>query len=342
MMETFWFWVIAWMLSTYVVLDGLDIGAGILHLFAAKTDKERSQILQSVGPIWDGNEVWLLAAGGTLFLAFPRLLATAFSGFYLPLMMVLWLLIFRALGIELQHQLEDPLWRRFWDVSFAVSSLLLAVFFGAALGNVIRGVPLNAEGIFFEPLWINFKVEEQTGILDWYTILIGLLAASALAYHGALWLAFRTEGAVRGRAKQIAQGLWIVVILLSIIGTTASFKVQPYLRESLGLRPWGLSFAGLALAGLAFSFYFTKLQKAKLAFAFSSFYLYGMMGCAAIGLYPYVLPARIPEYGLKTVDTAAAMNGLISALYWWIPGMMIAVGYSIFVYSVTHPKSAED
>ena len=151
-METLWFYIVAGMMAVYVVLDGFDLGAGILHLFVARKDSERRTVLQSIGPVWDGNEVWLLASGGAMVLAFPKLYASGFSGFYLPLMMVLWLLILRAISIEFRSHLDNPIWRPLWDTVFSGSSLLLAIFLGAAFGNVIRGVPLNADGYFFTPL----------------------------------------------------------------------------------------------------------------------------------------------------------------------------------------------
>jgi len=152
-----WFWLVAIMITGYVVLDGFDLGAGVLHLLVARTDQERRTIIRTVGPVWDGNEVWLLAGGGTLYFAFPLLYASGFSGFYLPLMIVLWLLIIRGIGIELRLHLESPVWRGFFDGCFALSSLLLTIFYGAALGNVIRGVPLEKDGYFFLPLWTNWK-----------------------------------------------------------------------------------------------------------------------------------------------------------------------------------------
>ena len=142
-METLWFCLVALMVALYAVLDGFDIGAGIVHLLVAQTEVERRQVLASIAPVWDGNEVWLLAAGGTLYFAFPELYASSFSGFYLPLMMVLWLLILRGLAIELRSHVPSGLWKSFWDAGFALASVLLAVFFGAALGNVVRGVPLD-------------------------------------------------------------------------------------------------------------------------------------------------------------------------------------------------------
>src|SRR5213593_4009962 len=138
-METIWFVLVALMLIGYVGLDGFDLGAGALHLVAARTGDQRRMVLQAIGPVWDGNEVWLLAAGGTLYFAFPQLYASSFSGFYLPLMMVLWLLMLRAIGIEFRTHMENPVWQGFFDVIFSVASVLLAIFFGAALGNVIRG-----------------------------------------------------------------------------------------------------------------------------------------------------------------------------------------------------------
>src|SRR5215468_1766923 len=168
-----WFWLVAVMITAYVVLDGFDLGAGVLHLFIAKTDEERRTVIRTIGPVWDGNEVWLLAAGGTLYFAFPMLYASGFSGFYLPLMIVLWLLMLRGIGIELRSHVRDPLWWSAFDFLFSVSSFLLAVFFGAAIGNVMRGVPLDQDGYFFQALWTDFRLGPNPGILDWYTVMTG-------------------------------------------------------------------------------------------------------------------------------------------------------------------------
>ena len=221
-METVWFWLLALMLTVYVVLDGFDLGAGMLHLFVARTDEERQSVLRSVGPVWDGNEVWLVAAGGTMFCVFPALYAASFSGFYLPLMMVLWLLIGRAAGIEFRNQVDNPLWKPFWDFFFFVSSALLALFFGVALGNVIRGVPLGADGTFFVPLWTDFSPFEATGLLDPYTLLTGVTAVAALGYHGALWLMLKTEGPLYDRADRWARVLVLPVAVLAVFVTLVS------------------------------------------------------------------------------------------------------------------------
>src|ERR1700738_4844101 len=195
-MGTIWFCLVAFMITMYVLLDGFDLGAGAIHLLVAKTDEERRQVLASIGPVWDGNEVWLVAGGGTLYFAFPALYASGFSGFYLPLMIVLWLLILRGISIEFRNHIISRVWDPFWDFVFCASSLLLAIFFGAALSNVVRGVPLDASGYFFEPLWTDFRLEEQTGILDWCTILVGVLALAVLVMHGGLWVRMTTSGTV--------------------------------------------------------------------------------------------------------------------------------------------------
>src|SRR6516225_1580612 len=154
-MDALWYAIVAGMLAVYVALDGFDFGAGILHRFVARTDMERRTVLAAIGSVWDGNEVWLIAAGGLLFMAFPKAYSASFSGFYLALMIVLWLLILRGVAIEFRSQQENPLWREFWDTTFAFSSALLAIVLGTALGNVVRGVPVDATGFFAIPLFTN-------------------------------------------------------------------------------------------------------------------------------------------------------------------------------------------
>ena len=199
-MEAVWFAIVSAMLAVYAVLDGFDFGAGIVHRLVARTDEERRTVLAAIGPVWDGNEVWLIAAGGVLFMAFPRVYATAFSGFYLALMIVLWLLILRGVAIEFRSHQDHPLWREFWDTVFSLASVLLAVVFGTTLGNLVRGVPLGKQGLPGMPLFTDFLPGREPGILDWYTGLVGLFTLAALAGHGALYLGWRTAGPVRERS----------------------------------------------------------------------------------------------------------------------------------------------
>jgi len=332
-MQTVWFCLIAIMIAMYVVLDGFDLGAGAIHLWVAKDDGERQQVLRSIGPVWDGNEVWLLAAGGTLYFAFPPLYASSFSGFYLPLMIVLWLLILRGIAVEFRGQLTSAIWLKFWDVVFAGASLLLAVFFGAALGNVVRGVPLNDQGYFFEALWTNFRLGSNTGILDWYTIIVGVAALVTLALHGALWVALKTEGPVHDRSFRLARGTWWVVLALTIVLTAITFKVQPEVSANLTTRPWGYVFPALALSGLAGMAWFMRKHDDLKSFLASCTYIVGMLTSVVFGLYPLVLPASTdPAYSL-TVDNAKAGDyGLRIGLVWWIIGMILVAGYTTLVY----------
>jgi cytochrome d ubiquinol oxidase subunit II len=331
-METIWFCLIALMIAMYVLLDGFDLGAGAIHLLVAKTDEERRQVLASIGPVWDGNEVWLIAAGGTLYFAFPALYASSFSGFYLPLMMILWLLILRGTSIEFRNHVKSAVWDPLWDFLFCASSLLLAVLYGAALANVVRGVPLDARGYFFEPLWTNFQISDETGILDWYTILVGVLALLALVMHGGLWVQLKTSGPVSERAARLARQAWWGVTALTAVVTTVTFQVQPQVKENLTTWPWGLIFPLLAVAGLAgVPFELTKKDERK-AFLASCAYLTGMLTSVVFGVYPMVLPARNPLFSLTVTNAKAGAYGLKIGLLWWALGMTLAAGYFTFVY----------
>lgn len=338
-----WYVLVAFMLAMYVVLDGFDLGAGAVHLWLARTEAERQVVLRAIGPVWDGNEVWLIAGGGTLYFAFPKLYATGFSGFYLPLMIVLWLLAFRALGIELRHQLPNKLWTDAWDVAFGGASLLLTIFFGAALGNVVRGVPLDESGTFFGPLWTDFSVGEHTGILDWYTLIVAVHAAAALIMHGTLWIASRTAGGLHDRARRVAGRTWGLVTVLTAATTAATFAVQPQLAHNLSTRPLGAIVPAVAVAGLVAVPWLIRADRTKAAFVASAAYLLGMLGSAAYGIFPYVLPARVPEHGLTLQAAAAQPEGLALGLWWWIPGMILATGYFVFLYTrLPRGLSAED
>lgn len=333
MIQNLWFCLIAIMVAGYVVLDGFDLGAGVVHLFVARNEEERRRILRSIGPVWDGNEVWLLAGGGTLYFAFPALYAAAFSGFYLALMIVLWLLILRGVSIELRNHVDSRLWTPFWDVVFGVSSAVLALVLGVALGNVVRGVPLGSDGYFFLPLWTNFTPGSDAGVIDWYTLLIGLASLSALALHGTFWVTYKTSGDLQERSRRFASRTWWLVLLLTALVTVASFRLQPNILKEFGDRPWGAVFPVLALAGLFGMWIATARKRDLAAFLSSCLYLTGMLTSVVFGVYPYVLPSNgSPETALTVSNAAAAEYGLWIGLWWWIPGMALAGTYSFFVY----------
>jgi cytochrome d ubiquinol oxidase subunit II len=331
--ETLWFSIVAVMIAVYVVLDGFDLGAGVVHLYAARTNSERRQVLRSIGPVWDGNEVWLLAAGGTLYFAFPGLYASSFSGFYLPLMIVLWLLMLRGISIEFRSHLSNAAWPVFWDVVFAGSSALLTIFFGAALGNVVRGVPLDADGFFFLPLWTNFQTGAAPGILDWYTVLVGVASFLTLTAHGALWIVLKTDGDLAQRANGLFSTAWLGVLLMTLAITAATFQVQPHVPERLASYPWGSIFPVTALAGLVGMVWFNSKQENLKAFLASCAYIVGMLTSVVFGLYPYVLPSNTdPARSLDIYDAAAGAYGLKVGLFWFFPGILLASAYFAFVY----------
>jgi cytochrome bd ubiquinol oxidase subunit II len=334
-----WFWLVAVMMVAYVVLDGFDIGVGIVYPFLARTDEDKQIMLRSIGPVWDGNEVSLLAGGGTLYFAFPLLYASAFSGFYLALMIVLWLLIMRALGIELRMHLEMRVWRTFFDGLFFLASLLLAVFYGAALANVIRGVPLGEDGYFFLPLWTNWRVGPSPGILDWYTVIGGMVALVALALHGALYLAVKTEGGLQERARNAVSFLWIALLVLTLVSLPASMIARSDTLPNYRAYPVAFSIPILVLLSLGGITYFSRNHDDRKAFACSCAYLAIMLVGAAIGLYPRLLPSS--NGATRDITIEKALSGphtLHVGLIWWAIGMCLAATYFIVVYRMFRGK----
>lgn len=338
-METIWFIFVALMVTMYVLLDGFDLGAGAIHLFAARNDRERRMIIRAIGPVWDGNEVWLIAAGGTLFFAFPTLYASGFSGFYLPLIIVLWLLMIRGLSIELRGHISDPMWASFWDAAFFVGSSLLAIFYGAALGNVVRGVPLDESGYFFQPLWTDFSpFSGIPGILDWYTVLIGLLALTTLVVHGSNFIAVKTEDDLNARSRRIARRFSFATILLTLFATPATFWVSPEMLRSFNERPYGYVLPLVAVAGLAGMVYFDLRGRDREAFLSSSAYIVGMLTSTVFGVYPKVLPAVDPANSLTVQNASASTYGMAVGLVWWSIGMVLAVVYFTVIYRLFRGK----
>lgn len=338
-METIWFVLVALMLTGYVLLDGFDLGAGAIHLFASRNDHERRMILRSIGPVWDGNEVWLIAAGGTLFYAFPLLYASGFSGFYLPLNIVLWLLLFRAIGIEFRMHVADNIWRDFFDGAFSIASVLLIIFFGAALGNVMRGVPLGADHYFFLPLWTDFSPGEQPGILDWYTILCAVTTLAATILHGMLFVVLKTEGDLNARLRQNVLRLWPAVVILSATALAATIVIRPQLLENYRANGVGWVIPAIVAAALAGVLLFTRKGKELHAFLSSCVYIAGTLGGAALALYPTLLPSSgDPAYSITITNAAAGKESLSAGLLWWGVGMLVAIGYFVLVYTMFRGK----
>jgi cytochrome bd ubiquinol oxidase subunit II len=323
-MTTVWFCVLAVMVAVYVVLDGFDLGVGALHLLLAKTDEEREQATDSIGPIWNGNEVWLLAGGGILFLAFPAAYAAAFSGLYFGLIIVLWLLVGRGLALELRHQLEHPMWHAACDTVFSLSSAALALVFGVALGNVVRGVPLNAHEYFSLPLF---------HILNWYALLIGAFGLVVLGAHGANFLAWRASGEFAARAARAARRLWPLTLLAPVTLAWPTYHERHHMIDVFGDHPWTLIFPLLGLSSVAVQFVYQRRGLWLRAFLASSLFIVGLLTTMAAGLYPYVLPARQGHpHGLTITNAASGHHALTTAIVWWPLGMILAAAYFVFAY----------
>jgi cytochrome bd ubiquinol oxidase subunit II len=323
-MTTVWFIFLAGMITAYVVLDGFDLGVGALILRLTVADAERDQATDAIGPVWNGNEVWLIAGGGVLFLAFPRAYASAFSGLYFGMMIVLWLLIGRGLALELRHQLDNPLWRTACDTVFCLASAALAFVFGVALGNVVRGVPLRADGYFHLPLF---------SILNWYGLLIGLFGLAVLAHHGAEFLAWRTRGPLAERTRRRARQLFwpAAVLFLALIWPT--YTVRHAMLTNLWHQPWKLVFPLVTVVALVAMPILQRRGNWQQAFIASSLFIAGLLATMAVGLYPNVLPARAGHpYSLTIHNASTGHHALVVATVWWSLGMALAVTYFIVAY----------
>jgi cytochrome d ubiquinol oxidase subunit II len=332
-MEMLWFAIVSLMLAVYVVLDGFDFGAGILHRFVARTDMERRTVLVAIGSVWDGNEVWLIAAGGVLFMAFPKAYSASFSGFYLAFMIVLWLLILRGVAIEFRSQQENPLWREFWDTTFSFSSALLAVVLGTALGNVVRGVPVGPTGFFAIPLFTNFQPGIEAGIFDWYTTLVGGFTLCVLAGHGALYLVWKTAGPVQDRTRALARGIWFAVVPFWVVVTAASAWIAPEIFRNLLARPWFWGLVPLLPLALWGVFRFMNTGRELAAFLSSSTFLVGMLAATMAGSYPVLLRSTIdPAHTLTATNAAAGRDGLLIGLYWFALGITLAILYFVYLF----------
>jgi cytochrome d ubiquinol oxidase subunit II len=338
-MESIWFVLVALMIVAYSVLDGFDMGAGILHLLIARTDDERRTILRSIGPVWDGNEVWLIAGGGTLYFAFPLLYAVSFSGFYLPLHIVLWLLILRGIGIEFRTHLANPVAASLFDGFFALSSFLLALFFGAALGNVIRGVSMGANQSFFEPLWTTLLPWGETGILDWYTIFTGLFTVIALMTHGALWVSLKAVGEIRDRASSMADRVLPVLSIFTILGVPLTVFVRPRTVRNYLEYPVLFVFPAVVMLTLFLAWKWNRSGRELPAFLASSTYIVSALAGVAAALYPALLPSSYgSQFDITIFNAAAGSYALRIGFLWWGLGMALATGYFIFLYRMYKGK----
>lgn len=344
-MEIFWFIIISTVLTVFFILDGYDFGVGIIHLFFAEKEKDKEVIAKSAGLFWDSNEVWLVTAGGMLFMAFPIFYASVFSGFYLPLIIVLWLIIFRAISLEFRSQFKYQMWKDMWDKAFGISSLLLALFFGIALGNIVRGVNLGGveNGIstyeghhFFLPLWDSSfsPLTEHPGIIDWFTIVIGLITVVTLAIHGANWIILKTNSSINEKLKKVVFKLNTILAVLTVFSLSIWQIVNPNSLDNFIDKPYLIIFPIIYFSGLIGLFFIKNFKKEIYAFAFSTLLILGGITSSLASIFPVILPSTnsINE-SLTIYNTAAPEYGLSVALNWGIVGFIL-----LFVYMVIQKR----
>ena len=313
-----WFLLVGALFAGYAVLDGFDLGVGLLHPFQ-RDEAHRRRALHAIGPFWDGNEVWLLTGAGALFAAFPPVYACVFSGFYLALMLVLLGLILRAVAIELRHQVDDDAWRRLWDVAFSFGSALPALFFGVALGNVVGGLELDARGNYTGGFF---------ALLDPYSLLVGLTGLSMFATHGALWLALRTDGEQQALARAWASKgsvVWLVLFLAA-----SAWSLAAYVRGSL---PLAAAAAAVALAGIVAARVWSRAGADGRAFLASSVAILALLGATGASLFPYLVPASNDSaLGLTIAGASSSEYALTAMLIVACLGMPVVVAYTAWVY----------
>jgi cytochrome d ubiquinol oxidase subunit II len=331
-MITLWYGILAFMLTTYIVLDGRNFGAGILHWIVARNQNERRQVIAAIGPLWSWHEVWLVGTGGVMVMAFPRLMSASFSGCYLALILILWCLLLRGISIEVGGHMSDRLWQEFWDAVFAFSNVLLAVLFGAALGNVARGVPLTHDGTFYLPFFTNFGIHGNVGLLDWYTVPMALFCVLILTAHGATYLTMKTGGAVHERSVKLTRGLWVAVIPAFVIITIMTWFVRPELLEGISVRPVVWVTLLICVASVYAIVTGLRHQREHLTLLGSTFLLFGLLMTGAAALFPVMLFSTTdPNLRLTAVDSAAPDSSLAIAIAWWIPALVLAFGYLYIV-----------
>jgi len=327
-----WYGIVSLMLIIYIALDGRNFGAGMLHWVVAKTPEERRQVIAAMGPLWSWHEVWLVAFGGTVLAVFPGLLASAFAGYYLALFLILWCFILRGVSIEVGGHINDRLWQGFWDFVFVFANFLLAILFGAAAGNLARGVPLDAEGNFSMAFFTDFRTSGYVGLLDWYTVSMAIFAAVILAAHGANYLTLKTEGAVHDRSTNIAKILWIAVVPLFLIISIETFVVRPDLLGHAVFNPfWWLGLILIAVSAISLVSGLAT-QKEKRSFIGSSLLLVGLLVTGSAAIFPVMLHSTLAsENSLTAYAVASNRTALILASIWWPAAFALATIYFVFI-----------
>ena len=328
-LNTIWFILIGVLLTGYAILDGFDLGVGSLHLLVKK-DEERRIMINSIGPVWDGNEVWLVTGGGALFAAFPHVYATVFSGFYTAFMLLLFVLIFRAVAIEFRSKQEAKWWRQTWDVLFSVASIFIAFLMGVALGNIVTGVPVGADkefaGTFF-------------GLITPYTVLVGITTVALFMMHGSIYLVMKTEGEIQNKIKRWVNNAIIFFVICYVSTTMATLIYYPHMVQHFKEVPVLFILAllnMLAIANIPREIYNGKEFR---AFVSSCASIAALLALFAAGIFPNVVISTInPEYSLNIYNSASSQKTLSTMLTMALIGMPFVLGYTFTIYWIFRGK----
>ncbi len=329
-----WFLLVGILLTGYAVLDGFDLGVGVLHLFI-RNDEYRRVFLNAIGPVWDGNEVWLVTGGGALFAAFPTVYASAFSGFYMAFMLLLAALIFRAVAIEFRSKEPWAWWRNLWDAVFALGSIVSTVLFGIALGNIIAGLPIGEDTYF-----------TQTGLLGLlapYPVLVGLFVLSLFTLHGAIYLNLKTEGELQDQIR-----LWVLrgfgfFNVLYMMTTVATIVWYPHMIDNFSRYPWAWVIAGLTMLAIA-NIPRTMHKGLEYQALFTSgAVISGTFALFGLGLFPDLLPSRLnPDWSLTIYNAASSPQTLHIMLIIALIGMPFVLAYTVSIYWMFRGKVKVD
>ncbi|MCK9282111.1 MAG: cytochrome d ubiquinol oxidase subunit II [Melioribacteraceae bacterium] len=328
-LNTIWFILIGVLLAGYAILDGFDLGVGSLHLFVQE-DEDRRILINSIGPVWDGNEVWLVTGGGALFAAFPHVYATVFSGFYTAFMLLLFVLIFRAVAIEFRSKQPMAWWRKSWDVAFSVSSILIALLMGVALGNIITGIPLGADKEF-QGTFLS--------LLNPYAIMVGITTVALFMMHGSIYLAMKTEGHLQERVTKWINNTIIFFVITYVTTTMFTLIYVPHMTEHFKSEPWLFFVAVLNMLAIANIPREIHLKKYFLAFLSSCASIIALLALFAIGLFPdIVISNPNPEFSLTIYNAASSQKTLGIMLTIAIIGIPFVLAYTISIYWVFRGK----
>lgn len=325
-LQVTWFLLIGVLLAGYSVLDGFDLGSGLWHLVLRK-DEHRRTVMSAIAPIWDGNEVWLLTGGGAIFAAFPPVYASVFSAFYLALMLVLYGLIFRAVSLEVRNKMESATWRGAWDWAFGIGSLLPALLFGVALGNVARGLPLDAQGNYTGSFF---------DLLNPYSLLAGLTGLALFVHHGLLYLLHKTEGELQATLRKYEIPTRMTTVLLYVLTSVLSFVLLP----RIGFFVVALIFSVLTVAALGSTCYFSrKRENSGMALLMSGLAILLNWGAVGATLFPNLVPADDPALSLTVFNASSSELTLGVMALLALVGMPIVIGYTIYVYRIFRGKA---